>query len=965
VREHSHKTLLGLCFFLSTAVLAQTATLNGHVTDDSGAVVPGATVMLSGPNGLGRTSTSGGDGLYGFIGLPPGDYLVQASAPALAMAQPLKTSLGVGARTLDLRLRIVVSTAQVTVRDNAVAVSTDASANASATVIAGNDLQALADNPEDLQADLEALAGPSAGPSGGAIFVDGFSGGQLPPKESIREVRINQNPFSPEYDKLGLGRIEIFTKPGTDKYHATITYNLGTDWWNSRNPYAAQKAPFLLQETENSFSGPVTKHSSFTLDLERQAVDNGSVTNGVIVDPSTFLPIPFSSVLRTPQRHTRIGPHLDYQLNDNNYLSLRYTLTRADIRDAGIGSFDLISRGYHLLNTFNTVQLIETSLHGASLNETRFQYFRWGNSAAANTAAPEIQVLGSFNGGGASSLYSHDVQSSYELQNNTSIARGKHAWRFGVRLRGQTEDSYLPQNFNGTFTFSGALAPQLDANNRAAPGPFIQIDSIEQYRRTVIGAPGGGASQFTIGSGIPGVSVHQFDLGAFANDDWRLKPNLTLNLGLRYENQTNIHNPTDFAPRIGLAWAPGATSKKSSRTVLRAGFGIFYDRFGLANTLTAQRYNGIVQQQYVITNPGFYPSVPSIASLGANPSTQSVRQVDPHLRAPYLLQSALTLERQLPKNTTLAVTYTNAHALHVLRSEDINAPFPGTYAGAGTGVYPYPGRGPIFLMTSSGLYNQNQLILNVNSKLNSAVSLFSSYVLNRARSNTDGLGTYPGNPYNFTGEYGPASTDIRHRFLFGGSINTRWNLRFNPLVSYQSGAPFNIIAGDDPYGTTLFTARPGIAVDPTRPGLIQTSYGLLDPNPVPGEKLLGRNAGRGPAQVMVNLRVSKTWGFGPERGSSGASSSRDSAGGTAGGGLAPQGPPRGLFSNSPTSRRYNVTLGMSGRNLFNHTNAGPIIGNITSPLFGRANQVAGSPNGEGFSENASNRRLELQLRFTF
>jgi hypothetical protein len=935
----------------ASGLSAQTTTLSGHVYDASGAAVPNARIAVSGPEKFARTAPSGGDGAYSMPGIPPGRYTVTASAPALNTATPEQVTLGAQPQVLDLHLLVVAATAQLNVQDNVTAVGTDAASNASATVLTGDDLQSLSDDPEDLQADLEALAGPSAGPGGGAaIFIDGFSGGQLPPKESIREVRVNQNPFSPEFDKLGLGRIEIFTKPGTDKYHGTVTYNLGTDWWNSRNPYATQKAPFLLQETENSFSGPLTKSSSFTLDLERQAVDNGSVTDGVILDPATLAPTPFTSTLKTPQRHLRIGPHADYQLNPDNYLSLRYTLTRATIEDAGIGGFDLIPRGYYRLNTFNTVQFIETSIHGKAVNETRFQYFRFGNAQTANTQGPEIQVLGAFNGGGASSLHSRDVQSSYELQNNTSIEHGKHFTRFGVRLRQQSDDSLYPQNFAGTFTFS----------------------SIEQYRSTVLGLPaalGGGPSQFSLNAGTPEITVNQFDAAIFAGDDWRLRPNLTLNLGLRFETQTNIHDHADVAPRFGFAWAPGAVGTRPGKYVVRGGVGMFYDRFPLSSTLTADRYNGVVQQQFVVTNPSFYPNVPSIAALSSSPGSQSVWEVDSHLRSPYLLQEAITLERQLPRNSTLAVTYTNLHSLHVLRSEDINAPLPGTYSGPGTGVYPYPGRGPILLMTSSGLYNQNQLLANLNSKVNSAVSLYATWVLNKAVSNSDGLSTFAGNPYSYAGEYGPASTDVRNRFLLGGSINTKWNVRFNPLISYQSGAPFNITSGNDPYGTTIFSARPGIATDASLPGVIRTAYGLLDPNPLPGEKLIGRNAGRGPAQIMVNLRVQKVWSFGRERGASGASSERRSGdgggGGAGGGGLAPTGPPPGVFSNSTTNRRYNISLGMSGRNIFNHTNPGPIIGNITSPLFGNANQIAGSPNGEGFLETASNRRLEMQLRFTY
>jgi len=952
-----------MMLMLATAsgLVAQTATLNGRVSDESGAVVPGAKVTLNGPQGLARTAASGGDGSYVFTGLPPGNYTVTASAPQLVMARAVKVTLGVSVQTVDLQLKVAATAAEVTVQESAgPAVSTEASSNANATIVTGDDLQSLSDDPDDLQADLEALAGPSAGPSGNEIFVDGFSGGQLPPKDSIREVRLNANPFSPEYDKVGLGRIEIFTKPGTDQFHGTVTYNLGTDRWNSRNPYAAQKAPFLLQETENSFSGPITKRSSFTLDLQRQAVDNGSVSNGVTLDPRTLAAAPFTSVLKTPQRHNLARPHIDYQLNDNNYLSVRYTLTRVNIRDQGIGAFDLISRGYHLLNSYDTLQLVETSVHGTTVNETKFQFYRQGSSTTANTAGAAILVLGAFNGGAASSPHNHDLQRSYEFQNNTSIVHGAHVFRFGTRLRYLTDDSYWLQNFNGAFTFGGGLGPELDANNQPVPdgsGQEVleQIPGIEQYRRTLlfqglgyspaqIRALGGGASQFTIAGGNPVTSANRFDAGVFAGDDWRLRPNLTLNLGIRIESQTNIHDHFDPAPRIGLAWAPGATAGHGGKTVIRGGFGIFYDRFALANTVAALRYNGILQQQYVITNPDFYPNVPLAGSLGVSPTLQSTQEVDSHMQSPYLMQSALTIERQLPRSTTLAITYTNAHALHVLRSQDINAPLAGTYTGPGTGVYPYPAQGPILLMTSGGLFNQNQVSFNVNSKLNAAVSLYTTYVLSKAMSNTDGL-TFPANPNNFSGEYGPASTDVRHRVVFGGSINTKWNLRFNPLVTFLTGAPFNITTGGDPYGTTLYTARPGIDADPSKPGLIQTSYGLLDPNPTPGEKTLGRNSGRGPFQIMANLRISKTWGFGAEKAQSGAATPS-------------------VFSN-PASRRFNLTLGMSARNLLNHNNPGPIIGNITSLLFGQANQVAGGPNGEGFSENASNRRLEMQLRFVY
>jgi carboxypeptidase family protein len=955
---------------------AQSSVLRGAISDESGAVIPRATVVIVSPGGVSRTAAADNRGAYAFAGLAPGVYQVSASAPRLATVQPVRVSLGGTPVTVNLVLKIVSTAQKVTVKDDAApSLSVDASNNASGLVLRGDDLLALSDDPDDLLADLQALAGPSAGPSGGSIFIDGFSGGELPPKDSIREIRINQNPFAPEYDKLGYGKIEIFTKPGTDRYHATLDYNLGTDWWNARNPYSAVKAPLLLNEFENSGGGPLGKRASFTLDFQRNMVNNGAITNGVMLNPATLVETPFSSIYTVHQRFWRVTPRIDYAINEKNTVTMRYSATHSDIPGAGIGNLDLESRGYDYRYLNQTVQLTETAVIGSTINETRFQFFRSAAQRIANTDGPEIQVLGAFNEGGASVGRSFDTQDSYEFQNYSTVVHGTHVWKFGARLRDQTDDNISPLNFNGTFTFGGGLAPVLDANNQPVAGQFENVDSLERYRRTLllmrlgytpvaIRALGGGATQFSINTGMPALFVDQFDAGLFVGDDWRVRPNVTLSVGLRYEIQTNIHDWRDWAPRVAVAWAPAAKGAKP-QTVLRAGFGMFYDRFALANTLTAERYNGIIQQQQVVSDPDFFGTAGPVM-VGPASTTPVVQEVSSNLRAPYILQSAVTLERQLPARTTLAVTYSNSHGLHELRSADINAPLPGTYSLAvpGSGLFPMGTPGQVFLMESSGLYNQNQLITNVNAKINSEFSLFGFYVWNKAISNTDGIGTFSANPYSMAGEYGPAATDIRNRVTLGGSIVTRWNIRFSPYFVIQSGAPFDITSGNDPYGTTLFTARPGIPSNPSSPGLIETPYGLLDPNPVPGETILPRNFGRGPGQIAMNLRVGKTFGFGGERGGSKSSDTPAPPAGNpataaTGRGLG------GLIGAQPGTRRYNLIVSMSIRNLLNHTNPGPINGDITSPLFGQANQMAGNTNGEGFSENANNRRLELQIRFTF
>lgn len=283
------RLLTGLLLMLA-GLNGQTVTLHGVVTDQTGAVVPGAAAVLTGgPDATAHTTQTANDGSYRFANLQPGSYTLQVSAVGLAMAQPAKFTLRGSFQTLNVTLKLATLSEKLSVNESAGAgVTPDPSANASATVLTGTDLDALSDDPTNLEADLQALAGPAAGPNGGAIYIDGFSGGQLPSKDSIREIRINQNPFSPEYDKLGFGRVEIFTKPGSDHYRGSVFDNFADDFWNSRNPYAAQKAPFLLREYGGNAGGPLGERASFFVDVRRDATDNGSIINGVALDPSTF-----------------------------------------------------------------------------------------------------------------------------------------------------------------------------------------------------------------------------------------------------------------------------------------------------------------------------------------------------------------------------------------------------------------------------------------------------------------------------------------------------------------------------------------------------------------------------------------------------------------------------------------------------------------------------------------------------
>jgi hypothetical protein len=941
------KLVFFLLFSFAAYVPAQSTTgvLRGVVTDQTGASIPGAVVTAIQADGQKRSATAGDDGSYSVQGLRPGPWKMEVSAPGFAQAAPVTISIEPANNTLNLQMHLAAQLQEITVTDTtAPEVSLDPTQSASAQVMRSADLDSLADDPDDLMADLMALAGPAAGPDGGQIFIDGFTAGDgtLPSKDAIREIRINQNPFSPEFDTLGTGHIEILTKPGSDQLRGEGFFTYGDGLFNARNPYGTQKAPFHLSDFGGSISGRINSKGSFFLDFDKRAIDMGDVVNGSTLNPQTLAIVsPFTQVAVTPLRRLYVGARVDYQLNAKNTLMVRYEPNLTTSRDAGIGSYTLPSEAFRSSLMEHAVQATETMLIGVrTVNETRFQFRHQNSAQTPESTEPSTIVVNAFNGGGSLQGLHDYLHHHYEVQNYTTRTATTHTLRFGARLRAVSIVDTSEQNFNGTYVFGGAYAPILDANNQpVVPGvtcdPAIQnpgcttISSIEQYRRTLlfgqmgmsqqmIRALGGGATQFSINAGDPVVYVGGADIGLWVGDDWKVKPNLTLSLGLRYETQENIRDRSDFAPRAAFAWAPGGSAKNANPgTVIRGGFGMFYDRFSEQNVLIAQRYNGINQQQFVVIDPDTYPAIPSESELEAFGTQQVIHTISSSLRAPYLMQSVLGVERQLPSKTTLAVTYTNSHGLHELRSRNINAPLP-------DGAYPYPGEGPIYEMESAGLYNGNLLVTNINSRLTPKTSLFGSYSLAYARSNTDGLNTFPANQYSMAGEYGPASNDVRNRMSLGGSIASKGGLVWNPFVILQSGAPFNIITSQDVYNDTVLTARPGFATNPNQPGVIATSYGLFDPDPVAGETIVPRNYGRGPGLFTVNLRLARTFIF---------------------------------------REHLKLTLSASSRNLLNHLNPGPIVGNINSPLFGQSNQLGG---GFGaYSDGANNRRMEFQARFAF
>jgi hypothetical protein len=969
---------------------AASGSLKGKVTDPTGAVIPKATITAVSPSGKKSTALSDGQGLYEIKGLAPGSYTVTASAEGFALDTEQNVTVTAGqAQQFDFALAVAAQEEKVNVEAEGTTIGVSPSENASSLIIKGQDLEALSDDPDELQSELEALAGPSAGPNGGQIYIDGFTGGQIPPKASIREIRINQNPFSAEYDTLGYGRIEIFTKPGTNKFHGELFADGNDSAFNSIwSPVEVAQPPYHSELFNANLNGPITKGSSFFFAAQRRDISDINIIDATVLD-SSFSQVPFNQAIPSSETRTNISPRVDFQLTPNNTLMVRYQFTRNAEGNQGIGQFALYpSQAYNLRDTEQTLQMSDTQVINANvINETRFQFIRDNNNQSPLiTPGLTTAVLGAFTNGGDNVGAVLDYENHYELQNYTSINHANHFIKFGARLRATTDSNDSQTNFNGEYTFS----------------------SLNAYASTVSGAPCTptpqnpcGPSQFLIAGGPTHFNVALVDAGLYAEDDWKVRPNLTLSYGLRFETQNHLSDHADFAPRMTLSWGLGGTKKTQPKTVVRAGFGIFYNRFTYDLVLQSERLNpnGSGQTQYVVNNPTFYPSIPTPSQLTGSTSSPTYYQAAPDLRAPYTIQSAASIEQQVTKKATVAVTYLNSIGNHQFFIRNVNAPLPGTYSitSPTSGVRPLSaqyGNDNLFQYDSEGVYRQNEVIINSRVNLGPKLSLFGFYSINYANSDlgtgspinsntsvtggfTSGGAPSPPNfvsdPYDPMADYGRAAFDTHNRGLIGGSIALPYYFRLSPFMIVNSGTPYNLTVGQDLYGFDTFNERPAFVSSTTCPAMavqstnvICTPLGTFNDAPALGQSVVPINSGTGPSQFTLNLRLTKTFGFGPETAGGGGNTGGPHGGGH-GSGLGGRGLTGGGGGGNPfgvvsTNRRYNLSFSVSARNALNRVNLAPPIADIDSTLVGKYNSLASGP--FSFSGNAS-RRIDLQATFTF
>jgi Carboxypeptidase regulatory-like domain len=966
-------SILLLTVFLAAPSFSQNGKggIHGQVKDPSGAAIVDATVTATGPDGQTLAATTNHDGNYEIKGLTPGKYKVEAFAKGFAGFENDNVQVTAGQdQKLDIPLEIETQQQQVTVTGQTAQIDVAPENNAGAIVISGKELQALSDDPDELQNDLEALAGPSAGPNGGQMYIDGFTAGQLPPKSSIREIRINQNPFSTEYDKLGYGRIEIFTKPGTDQWHGQGMLQGNDSDLNTRNPFlgTVEEPSYYSTLVNGSVGGPLSKNASLFFSVQRRDINDVQVVDASVFQPTTQSFNPLVQAVPDSKTRTNLGPRLDYQLGKNDTLTVRYQYWRDNEQNQNIGELTLASQALNTLETEQTVQVGDTHLFGSNIvNETRFQYLHDTTNQIPQSTLPTINVEGFFNSGGNSTGTEFDDQNHYELQNYTSVVHGKHMIKFGARLREETDANSTTSQFNGTYIFKTGAAYQATLNNIASGQPA--------------NANGGGAYEYIVTTGIPSASVSLFDAGLFVQDDWRVRPNITLSGGLRWENQNDIPDHSDWAPRFALAWG-FARGKNTPKTILRAGWGIFYDRFQDEYLIEAAHLNGIAQTSYVLYSPAFYNPNAPVTTLSGTTALATVYRIAPNLHAPETIQTAVSLERQLTKVMNVSLTYMNSRGVDQLLTNNVNTPLPGTFPSHP--VYPTGVAGATFEYESAAIFKQNQFIVNYNIRAGQRVTLFTYYTLNYANSDTGGANTFPSNPYNILEDYGRASFDVRNRAFLGGTFGLPYGFALSPFMIVSSGTPFSVVMSQDFVGSTVLNQRPAFATNPLNPlAVVHTPLGAFDTNVTdlgPGETIIPNNYFTGPPHFSLNLRLSKVFGFGKI--SEGPNGGPSGGGGGHYHGRGPGGPFGGggpMMGSANTNHRYNLTFTVVARNITNYSNlAQPnavlnvpdlaacsvsptTCGNTAPPFFGKSNGLAQGP----FSSNGAPRLFYLQTSFSF
>ena len=842
------------------------STVRVTVRDVTEGVLVGAQVTLTDSAGVEQVHSADAQGVATFVNLVPGAYTLKVATDGFReIVMPYTVRRGTNQTTL--RLTVAMSE-QISVQDKDASERRD---NGFSRTLTQEEIDSLPDDPDEMAEELARMAGPGA-----QIFINGFRGGRLPPKDQIQQIRFHTNSFSAEYHEAGMVRVEVITTPGMGGWRGMGNFGFRDESLNATNAFADEKGPEQMKRYMVSFSGPLAKgktgisinadgnnaYESRTIVAEAPA---GQTVNGLATQPSDMV---------------NFNVRLQHQLAQGNQLQAEYSRRSNERRNLGVGDFDLPERAYSTDAAVDTLRIRNTRVYGKKLfSELRFEFINNSSVTLPGSIAPAIRVNEAFTAGGAGQSGERHSK-EFELAQNFdfTIAR-KHSVRVGLLLQGGWWDSTQRSNGNGTYVFTS-----VDAYNAGLP------------------------STYSIRVGDPLVDYSQIKAGWFVQDDVRPAKTLQLSFGLRQEVQTQVDAKWNFAPRAAFTW------NATRQATVRGGYGIFYDWYDANLYEQTIRVDGTHQVDVIVQNPGF----PVIEGGGTRLPASIIRSAS--LGQPIIQQASVGLEQNLKEWMSLRADYMWTRGADTLRSINVNAPV--------DGARPDPTVGNISEIQSNGRRAADRLTVATSLRyMPRRIVGNVMYQYANTRNFADGALSLPADSLNPDADWGPAAFDVRHRIFFTVNTPIGWATRANISVQGSSALPYTITSGHDDNGDTVFNDRPaGVGRNSARGASSWTTNLRL-------MKSIGLGGQRTGPQGPMGMPMP------PPPPPGGAAASAMAAQGPQGGGGG-GGPQIMIMDGAAMNARYRLDFYAQISNLFNNVNYNAFIGNQLSSFYGQPTSAA-------------------------
>ena len=897
------------------------STLSGTVRDVTQALVPGATVVLDGR----RQVVSRSDGGFAFACVSDGKHRLRASEQGFApldesMAAPHAGEIRLVLQLADVQTQVDVSGAN--------GVATSASASGPTQTIAGDRLQSLADDPDDLKRELQQLASVGGGsPTSTTISVDGFQGASaLPPKSSIAYIEVNPDQFSAQYREppFGGARVEIYTKPGQKTYHGALFATNGSPWMNARDPFSASSSPIGKQRYGFELTGPVRKAGSdFSLALEHRSIENYAVVNAVTVDSSGNL-VSTNENVAAPQALWLGMARLDWQLGAKNTFIATYSANVNSLQNVGVGGESLAETGYDSGTYEHMFRVSDVTTVSTHLMQEAHVSFRWdGETDVPNSDAAQVNVAGAFVGGGATIGQQRLREFNLEADDDAVLTTKHHTMKFGVQFQLFHENQQLTTNFNGTYTFGGGPAPVLDENGQPIPGETTTITGVQQYQRAVLGRAGGNATAYSNVAGTPAVNFNMVQNALFFQDDWEVGHGFHVAYGVRYFVQNDPTILNSAVPRLGVLW-----SNKKGTFTLHAHAGMFSGRFGESTNAEVLREEGTQRVTSTIYSPvcgdgtAFNPAT-------CNPFTEATPIQSMRAYAPGIGNLTWAAEnvggtRALPAGFNLSLDYYVGRIWNYTRSENINSPL----NDEPTGPRPGPANLNILQMQNSGQGRVNVVFAGVENHKFKRVQFFVGGVRVNLIDDTDDNEFFtPQSSQTNAGEFAHRTGQPVWNVFGNGTLKLPAKIVVSTDFNAHGDSHYNITTGYDNNGDGNFNDRPVYALPGTpscaaepnaSPCSYETQWGELVATE--GTGVFPRNKGVLPWGIYLDANVERMFS---------------------------------LTRNAKANHPQTLTVNVRSSNVLNHTNVTQVGGVLGSPDFG---VPYAADNG---------RRIEAGVRYSF